>query len=203
MVIVNSKGDYVWALVTKMTSKYEQAIKDLQRLDRKLEELGVKPVSLVATVGELLVMRELESEEIEFEAKGGQAICDIILKDGNRCVEVKTSTAKVNKKVQHFGWTVKRHGTRKKEFDFLICVGIEDIKRALIEPVFYIFTGEEARRIPERKMSHLSSVKAALDICRSEEDLKRLIDRNGIEGWAREINENLERFKGNWDRLRN
>lgn len=185
-----------------MTSEYEQAIKDLQRFDSKLKELGVKPANLVATVGELLVMRGLESEGIKFEPKGGQAFCDIILKDGNRCIEVKTSTAKVNKKVQHFGWTVKRHGKRKKEFDFLICVGIERIKEALVEPVFFIFTGEEARRLSERKTGYLSSVKVALDICRSEEDLKRLIDRNGIEGWAREINENLGRFKGRWDRLK-
>jgi len=113
-------------------------ITQIKMLIKKLREHHQKiPSSLVGTLGEFQVYKNILDKDSQAQLLSGQSGADIKLTNCKR-IEVKTATFNKNYKLWGFG------KIRPNKFDYLICVALDEE----LEPEFIIFTKDEAIKLP-------------------------------------------------------
>jgi hypothetical protein len=191
---------------------YKNAVRLAQDFWSTLKDMKIKPPNIVGHVGEILVMRELIRKGIAFEPVGGQAGYDLVLTDkppNTGRLEVKTSTLKGWYGTWNYGWTIQRRGARKRNYNFLVCVGIHSLIEALDGPEFFVFTGSEALSSQDVDLPGYSSVQKKLHVFANLDDFNHVAEKleergkgYNITPWDRKVNKNLDDYRNAWDVLR-
>ena len=183
------------------------AINRLRDLYRKS---GLKePKGLLGELGEFLVIRELLRNGYAFEKKGGQGGYDVLLKNPNRRIEIKTSTLKNNgeykdKHVRFWGWAIERKSQKQKDkFDYFIGIALDD--KIIESSQFYIFSADELRVVGEvNNLGRFRNVKRAVHLFESPDAYVRAIKVSPENARATGglINENPELFLNKWSKFK-
>ncbi len=118
---------------------------------------------------------------------------------------MRTSLLKVegiySREIKNFVWRVEnRNEKRKEKFDILICVALNhDYEK----PQFYIFTSKEAFSVEDVSIPRFTGVKKKIHIFENEEAYRNAIACKPayVTKYERQINTNLKKFFGRWDKV--
>lgn len=185
---------------------YKKAINYLIKLKKNFDKIDPKiPKKLVGDLGEYYVVTKLKKRGFSLTQKGGQGGYDI-LADNQIRIEVRTSLLKNEgifpKGINFFGWRVEnRNQKKKKKFDFLVCVALDD---SWLKPKFYIFSYKEAFSVGDVQISRFRNVKKKIQLFENINIFKKALklEPKLITKYERYINKNPHKFLDTWDKIK-
>ena len=164
------------------------------------------PNKLVGEIGELYVLRELEKRGYSLEHKGGQSGFDILIKNLEKKVEVRTSLLKNEgtypKQVQFYGWRVKNRNQKKeRKFDIMIGVALD---KTFTEPKFYIFTYKEAFSVGDVNIGRFKNVQKKIHLFENQRAYKKAVKSKPalVTKFERYVNTHQSEFLDKWNKIR-
>lgn len=151
------------------------------------------PPGFISSLGEFMVFSKIKEIDNEAKLMSGHTGADIELSSGRK-IEVKTSTFNSNENFNHWGFG----GIKPEKFHYLICVALDDS----LNPKFFIFTRNEAKKFPTEKEAHegrttrFNSSKGLTFHLFKKED-----ENSQPSAVLKEINRNIKDHENRWDKI--
>ena len=192
----------------KEKNKYNKLIKEIINFKKAVDEIGSTrlPHKLIGELGEFYVINKLQSLGYKnIEHKGGHSRYDILLKDQDVKIEVRTSLLKNEglypKDIDFFGWRVKTKN-QKKDHKFDILIGIA-LPGSFKVPKFYLFTHKETEKLDIVTGGRFSNIATKIHLFKNQEILKKAIKAKPkhVTRFERYINRNPEKFLNQWSKI--
>ncbi len=187
--------------------RYQATYEAVRRLYESLMSLKEKqPTYLIGLAGELLVKTHLTESRIPFEAKGGQAGYDILLRDreSKNRIEVRSSTLKneglYSEKIMFYGWRLQ-NWNEEIGYDYLVCVAFDD---ALSNPRFYLFRRDEVEKANDVWIGRFGKVRKKLHLFRTLDEMEKAVAEKPelVTQWERTVNQEQKEYENCWKTLK-
>lgn len=191
-------------------SRYSRLIREIIEFKAGVDKIDSTnlPRKLIGELGELYVCERLCGMGFKnIVPKGGHAPYDILLKDEDVRIEVRTSLLKNEglypDGIDFFGWRVKTKNQKEDQrFDVLVGIALPE---SFKEPEFYVFSYGETEKLADMPHSwRYPNIRTKIHLFRDTRAFKRAVRAKPqlVTRFERYINKHPEGFKDRWDKLK-